>query len=361
MNTLTARFDVQYATFHLRAAVDIPMQGVTAIFGPSGCGKTTFLRCMAGLERSSRGVIRFGDVVWQDEARRIFLPVVKRPIGYVFQEPRLFPHLSVRANLMYGFKRIPRKQRRLSVEGIVEILDLHGLLTRRPHHLSGGEQQRVAIGRALLTSPALLLMDEPLSSLDMTRKNEILPFLQRLNQDLRVPVLYVSHDLNEILQLADHVVVIKEGDVVATGTIQDVFARLDLPGLVEPNVVGAVIETTVAAHEPQFGLTRVEFSGRSLCIPQQALPVGTSLRVQILARDVSLVVGVPASQSSVLNALEARVIEIRESRSDPYTVKVKLDVGCPLLAMITRKSLHQLKLHPGQKVQAHVKAVALRW
>ena len=361
MNTLTARFDVQYATFHLRAAVDIPMQGVTAIFGPSVCGKTTFLRCMAGLERSSRGVIRFGDVVWQDEARRIFLPVVKRPIGYVFQEPRLFPHLSVRANLMYGFKRIPRKQRRLSVEGIVEILDLHGLLTRRPHHLSGGEQQRVAIGRALLTSPALLLMDEPLSSLDMTRKNEILPFLQRLNQDLRVPVLYVSHDLNEILQLADHVVVIKEGDVVATGTIQDVFARLDLPGLVEPNVVGAVIETTVAAHEPQFGLTRVEFSGRSLCIPQQALPVGTSLRVQILARDVSLVVGVPASQSSVLNALEARVIEIRESRSDPYTVKVKLDVGCPLLAMITRKSLHQLKLHPGQKVQAHVKAVALRW
>lgn len=360
MNTLTARFDVQYATFHLRAAVDIPMQGVTAIFGPSGCGKTTFLRCMAGLERSSRGVIRFGDVVWQDEARRIFLPVVKRPIGYVFQEPRLFPHLSVRANLMYGFKRIPRKQRRLSVEGIVEILDLHGLLTRRPHHLSGGEQQRVAIGRALLTSPALLLMDEPLSSLDMTRKNEILPFLQRLNQDLRVPVLYVSHDLNEILQLADHVVVIKEGDVVATGTIQDVFARLDLPGLVEPNVVGAVIETMVAAHEPQFGLTRVEFSGRSLCIPQQALPVGTSLRVQILARDVSLVVGVPASQSSVLNALEARVIEIRESRSDPYTVKVKLDVGCPLLAMITRKSLHQLKLHPGQKVQAHFKAVALR-
>lgn len=360
MNTLTARFDVQYATFHLRAAVDIPMQGVTAIFGPSGCGKTTFLRCMAGLERSSRGVIRFGDVVWQDEARRIFLPVVKRPIGYVFQEPRLFPHLSVRANLMYGFKRIPRKQRRLSFEGIVEILDLHGLLTRRPHHLSGGEQQRVAIGRALLTSPSLLLMDEPLSSLDMTRKNEILPFLQRLNQDLRVPVLYVSHDLNEILQLADHVVVIKEGDVVATGTIQDVFARLDLPGLVEPNVVGAVIETTVAAHEPQFGLTRVEFSGRPLCIPQQALPVGTSLRVQILARDVSLVVGVPVAQSSVLNALEARVIEIRESRSDPYTVKVKLDVGCPLLAMITRKSLHQLKLHPGQKVQAHFKAVALR-
>ena len=360
MNTLTARFDVQYAAFHLHAAVEIPMQGVTAIFGPSGCGKTTFLRCMAGLERSSRGVIRFGDVVWQDEARSIFLPVVKRPIGYVFQEPRLFPHLSVRANLLYGFKRIPRKQRRLSFEGIVEILDLHDLLKRRPHHLSGGEQQRVAIGRALLTSPALLLMDEPLSSLDMTRKNEILPFLQRLNQDLRVPVLYVSHDLNEIVQLADHVVVIKEGTIVATGTIQDVFARLDLPGLVEPNVVGAVIETTVAAHEPQFGLTRVEFSGRSLFIPQRALPVGTSLRVQILARDVSLVVGVPASQSSVLNALEARVIEIKESGSDPYTVKVKLDVGCPLLAVITRKSLHQLKLHPGQKVQAHFKAVALR-
>lgn len=361
MNTLTARFDVQYATFHLHAAVDVPLQGVTAIFGPSGCGKTTFLRCMAGLERSSRGVIHFGDVVWQDEARKIFLPVMKRPIGYVFQEPRLFPHLSVRANLIYGFKRVPRQQQRLSFERIVEILDLHNLLKRRPHHLSGGEQQRVAIGRALLTSPALLLMDEPLSSLDMTRKNEILPFLQRLNQDLRVPVLYVSHDLNEILQLADHVVVIKEGTVVATGTIQDVFARLDLPGLVEPNVVGAVLETTVADHEPQFGLTRVEFAGRSLFIPQQALPVGTSLRVQILARDVSLVVGVPAAQSSVLNALDARVIEIGESRSDPYTVKVKLDVGCPLLAMITRKSLHQLKLHPGQNVQAHFKAVALRW
>lgn len=360
MSTLAAQFDVQYPKFRLHVGVDIPLQGVTAIFGPSGCGKTTFLRCMAGLERSPRGMIRFGHAVWQDEAQGVFLPILKRPLGYVFQEPRLFPHLSVRANLEYGFKRTLNDQRKLSLEQIVEILDLHALLERRPHRLSGGEQQRVAIGRALLTSPALLLMDEPLSSLDATRKREILPFLQRLNQDLQIPVLYVSHDLNEILQLANHMVLLKEGNVVATGPIQEVFARLDLPGLVEPNMVGAILETTVAAQEPQFGLTRVEFLGRSLFIPQQALPLGAPLRVQILARDVSLVVGPPAAGSSVLNALEATIVEIGESPSDPYAVEVKLDVGCPLLAMITRKSLHQLKLRPGQKVQAHFKAVALR-
>ncbi|MDT7041465.1 molybdenum ABC transporter ATP-binding protein [Candidatus Nitronereus thalassa] len=327
------------------------------MFGASGSGKTTLLRCIAGLTRASKGYLKFGQDMWQDEST--FLPIQKRRVGIVFQDARLFPHLNAKQNLEYGMKRIQLSDRHIHVEQVVELLGLEKLLERRGHQLSGGEQQRVAIGRALLISPQLLLMDEPLASLDQERKKEILPFIQRLNQDLQIPVLYVSHDLNEILQLANHMVLLKEGKVVATGPIQEVFARLDLPGLVEPNMVGAILETKVAEHEPEFGLTRVEFEGRSLFIPKQEMRVGAPLRVQIHARDVSLVVGAPAATSSVLNSLEATVLEIEESPIDQYAMEVKLDVGCPLLAMITRKSFHELNLHAGQKVHAHFKAVAL--
>ncbi len=359
MSRLDARFYIDYPGFRFDVACAVPTEGTVAVFGPSGSGKTTLLRCIAGLTRASSGFLKFDQTIWQDDAHKIFLPVEQRHVGVVFQEGRLFPHLTVTQNLRYGMKRSAPSQRRIEFDHVSELLDLEPLLQRRVYHLSGGEQQRVAIGRALLTSPQLLLMDEPLASLDQQRKKEIVPFIQRLNQELKIPVLYVSHDLNEILQLANYTVLLKDGKVVATGPIQEVFARLDLPGLVESNMVGAVLETRIAGHEPQFGLTRVEFFGQSLFLPQQTLPIGAPLRVQILSRDVSLVLGPTPVTSSVLNTLEATIVEISESPGDQYAVEVKLDVGCPLLAMITRKSFHQLHLQLGQKVHASFKAVAL--
>ncbi len=359
MSQLDARFRIDYPEFCFDVACTVPLDGTIAVFGSSGSGKTTLLMCIAGLTRAPSGFLQFDEAVWQDDARGIFLPVDRRRVGVVFQEARLFPHLTVTQNLKYGMKRSAPSPRRIEFDHVSALLQLEPLFQRRVSHLSGGEQQRVAIGRALLTNPQLLLMDEPLASLDRQRKKEIIPFLQRLNQEFRIPVLYVSHDLHEILQLANHMVLLKEGRVAATGPIQDVFARLDLPELVESNVVGAILETRIAEHEPHFGLTRVEFLGQSLFLPQQALPPGAPLRVQILSRDVSLAVGAPLATSSVLNALEATITEVSESPSDPYAVEVKLDVGCPLLAMITRKSFHQLRLRPGQKVHASFKAVAL--
>lgn len=359
MSRLDARFHLDYPGFRFDVACTMPLDGTVAIFGSSGSGKTTLLRCIAGLTRASSGFLTVDQSIWQDDARKMFLPVAQRRVGVVFQDARLFPHLTVTQNLKYGMTRSVPAQRRVTFDHVSALLELEPLFQRRVSHLSGGEQQRVAIGRALLTSPRLLLMDEPLASLDQQRKKEIVPFIQRLTQELRIPVLYVSHDLHEILQLAHHMVLLKDGRVAATGPIQEIFARLDLPELVESTMVGAILETSIAGHEPHFGLTRVEFCGQSLFLPQQALPPGAPLRVQILSRDVSLAVGAPQKTSSVLNALEATVVEISESRNDQHAIEVKLDVGCPLLAMITKKSFHQLQLRPGQTVHASFKAVAL--
>jgi molybdate transport system ATP-binding protein len=362
MKTIALNFDVRHPDFHLQASLEIPFEGVTAIFGPSGCGKTTFLRCVAGLERSSNGVVKCGDALWQDEAQGVFLPISRRSLGYVFQEPRLFPHLSVRSNLEFGLKRIPREQRKLSFEQIIEILGIQNILDRRPYHLSGGEQQRVAIGRALLTNPDLLLMDEPLSSLDARRKRELLPFIHRLDAELRIPIIYVTHSLQEILQLATTVVLLKDGHVTGVGPLSEVLSQIDARSFMEDNPIGAVIDTTVVAQESEFGLTKLTFGGRHLYVPHQEKPIGERLRVQIHSRDVSIVTSPPAFQSSVLNMLEATVIEIiaiGQDQNYPF-VDVKLDIGWPLLATITRKSLASLDLQPGQRVYAQIKTVALK-
>ena len=218
MSELTARFDVVFPTFHLQVKASVPAEGITVVFGPSGCGKTTLLRCLAGLERSPTGFLSLGEQVWQDESNNLFLPLSQRPVGYVFQEPRLFPHLSVRSNLLYGWKRTPAPERRISLDQVVAILGLDSLLERRPTHLSGGEQQRVVIGRALLTSPRLLLMDEPLSSLDVQRKREIIPFIQRLDREFLIPIIYVSHALHEVVQLAKTLLLLKEGHLAGIGS-----------------------------------------------------------------------------------------------------------------------------------------------
>lgn len=357
MTRLIARFDVAYPDFRLQAELNVPAAGILALFGPSGSGKTTLVRCLAGLERAPNGFLCLGDDVWQDESRDIYVPISRRSIGYVFQDARLFSHLNVRSNLTYGFNRTPIHQRKISVEQVVDILDIEPLLDRRPHKLSGGEQQRIAIGRALLTSPRLLLLDEPLSSLDGERKREILPFIRRLYQELQIPIVYVSHSINEILQLAHQVMFLRQGKIVALGPLSEVFSRLDLHRTLGPNPIGGVIDATVAAHEPEFGLTRLQFNGQSLYVPFRPLDVGESLRVHILSSDVSLVLCSSALSTSALNMLDATIIEIKEA--DQTTVDILLDVGCPLVASITRKSLLHLGLKTGQRLSAQIKAMAL--
>jgi molybdate transport system ATP-binding protein len=357
MSRLTARFDVAYPGFRLHVEMDVPASGVTALVGPSGSGKTTLLRCVAGLERSPTGAMRLGNEVWQDESAGVYVPIHRRAVGYVFQEARLFPHLTVRSNLTYGWDRTPPRERRVTIERVVEILGIGHLLGRRPQTLSGGEQQRVAIGRALLTSPRLLLLDEPLSALDAPRKREILPFIKRLQQELEVPILYVSHSMSEVLQLADRAAVLRGGQLVAVGPTTEVFSSVDLQKTMGAQRVGAVIDARVAEHEPEFGLTRLEFNGRSLYVPLQPLNAGDPLRVQIFSRDVALVLGPPTVPTSVLNILEATVIDVRDGHH--ASVEITLDAGSPLVASITRKSAVTLALRPGQRVYAHIKAVAL--
>lgn len=357
MSRVLARFEVRFPTFHLNVDVDVPMSGITAIFGPSGSGKTTLLRCLAGLERAPNGFLQVGDEVWQDEKRGLCLPLSTRPVGYVFQEPRLFPQYNVRANLLYGYKRIPVEARRIALEQVVEILGLGHLLDRRIHKLSGGEQQRVAIGRALLTSPKLLLLDEPLASLDLQRKQELLPFIRRLHTDLRIPVVYVSHALTEILHLADGAVFLKDGHVVGTGPLNEAFTSLNFRRSLGSHRVGAILDTRVAGHEPQYGLTRLEFKGQFLFVPLQAVAIGQVMRIHILSSDVSLVAERTVSPTSVLNILEATIVEIQTV--DQTSMDVRLDIGAPLVASITRKSFMILGLKPGQRVFAHIKAVAV--
>ncbi|MDR4496049.1 MAG: molybdenum ABC transporter ATP-binding protein [Nitrospirales bacterium] len=359
MSELTARFDVTFPTFRLQVNASIPLEGITVVFGPSGCGKTTLLRCFAGLIRSPSGFLSLGAHVWQDETTRLFLPLSQRPVGYVFQEPRLFPHLNVRSNLLYGWNRTPISERRISLDQVVAILGLEPLLERRATHLSGGEQQRVAIGRALLTSPRLLLMDEPLSSLDVQRKREIIAFIQRLDKEFKIPIIYVSHALPEVVQLAKTLLLLKEGRLIAMGPLGEIFSQVGVRHVISDSHIGAVIDTRVADHDVEFSLTTLTFTGGQLSVPHQHCAVGESLRVQILARDVSLVANPPAFQTSVLNVLVATVMEIGPIEADQPFVDIKLDIGCPLLATITRKSLAALKLHLGQKVHAQIKAVAL--
>ena len=359
MSRLTCRFSLSFSNFHFQIEMDTPAHGILAVLGPSGSGKTTLLRCLAGLDRSPSGFMKLGDCISQDESRGVFFPLHQRSIGYVFQEPRLFPHLTVKANLEYGLRRQAMTRRKLGLDDIVPVLGLDRILPRRPGKLSGGEQQRVAIGRALLTSPTLLLLDEPLSSLDGQRKGEVLPFIRRLSHELDIPVVYVSHSLPEVLQIATSVAMVRGGKLLACGELEDVFSRLELRGSFADQEVGAILDTKIVGHDEEFGLSRVEFLGHSLLVPKQNLPVGTMLRVHILSRDVSLVAGVSTISSSVLNVLEGTVVEIGQAKQDQYAVDVKVDVGRPLLARITKKSLSHLALKPGQRVYAHVKAVAL--
>ncbi len=359
MSLLSAKFKVSYPDFSLNVDLNVQVKGFTVVFGPSGCGKTTLLRCLSGLERSSEGFLKVEEEIWQDESNKIFLPVSQRPIGYVFQEARLFSHLSVEGNLNYGLKRSSSSKKISKFDQIVNIMGLAPLLKRRPNQLSGGERQRVAIGRALLTSPRLLLMDEPLAALDAKRKQEILPYFRRLQTELNIPVFYVTHSLNEVLQLVDTMVLIDKGTVRSVGPVAEIFSNLDLKNRIGQSLVGGVLDATVIRQDENYQLTVLDFKGQTLYIPKQETSVGSNLRVHIHAGDVALSLSDTQGQTSVLNVLLGKVIEIDSTSNNDYMTHVKLDIGCPLLATITRKSLDTLNLKPGQTVYAHIKAIRM--
>ena len=357
MDLLEAKFKMDYAEFNLDVELNLPARGVTVVFGPSGSGKTTLLRCLSGLEKAPSGYMRIAGQVWQDE--EIFIPIQERKIGLVFQESRLFPHLSIQDNLLYGYQRTQPAERNLQLDEVAQVLNLEPLLKRRPEKLSGGERQRVAIGRALLTSPKLLLMDEPLASLDMQLKAEIIPFIKRVENEFKTPIVYVTHSMNEVLQLVDTMVILKSGKVENIGSVEEVFSDVRSREAVGDGQLGAVLEASVSEHDDEFWLTRLDFMGQVLHVPKQNIPVGQSLRVHIHSKDVSLSTAPPAGATSVLNILKAKVEKVGVVDPKGYSVDIELDAGRPILATITRKSLANLNLQPGQQVYAHIKAIKM--
>lgn len=351
---IQARFRLDWPGFTLDVDLTLPGRGVTALFGHSGSGKTTLLRCIAGLERAPQGFLRVNGEIWQD--RRHWLPTHRRCLGYVFQEAYLFPHLSVLGNLRYGLKR-GAAERAVSLDHAIELLGIGHLLARKPDRLSGGERSRVGIARALASSPRLLLMDEPLAALDLKRKQEILPYLERLHDELEIPVLYVSHSPDEVARLADHLVVLDAGRALASGPLAQTLARLDLPIRLGEDV-GAVLEATVGAIDEQWRLARVDFPGGSLWSRDRGVPVGRKVRVRVLARDVSLARQHPGL-SSIQNVLEGRVDAIAND-DHPALALVRVQVGASaLIARLTRRSAATLEIVPGQAVWVQVKSVAL--
>jgi len=361
MGAMSGHLDVhvrrQLGTFVLDAAFSTPTRGLTALFGRSGSGKTSLIAAIAGLLKPDSGRILADGETLFDSERGIDVPVERRRIGYVFQDARLFPHLKVRDNLAYGLKRAPAGSRAIAFEAIVDLLGIGHLLDRRPLRLSGGEKQRVAIGRALLAQPRMLLMDEPLASLDAARKQEVLPYIERLRDELGLLIVYVSHALEEVMRLANTIVVIEAGRVAAQGSPIELSQRLDLRPLLGRFEAGSVIEGRVAAHDDQQQLTRIAFGDRHLVLPRFDVPVGAVVRVRVRARDVILAVEPPAGLS-VQNALHGMVAEISDEPG-PYA-EVKVDAGgIALLARVTRDSVRRLGLAPGRRVYALVKSVAI--
>ncbi len=354
MAGIRARFRLDWPGFTLDIDLELPTKGIIALFGHSGSGKTTLLRCIAGLERAPDGFLTLNGEIWQNGAH--WLPTHKRPLGYVFQEASLFPHLTVMGNLRYGMRRVSR-ERRVNLDQAIELLGIGHLLDRKPDRLSGGERSRIGIARALAVNPRLLLMDEPLAALDLQRKQDILPYLERLHDELEIPALYVSHSPDEVARLADHLVVMESGRVLADGPLTETLARIDLPIRLGEDV-GAIIEATVGAVDNAWHLARVDFSGGSLWTRDRGLPVGRRVRVRVLARDVSLAREHPG-QSSIQNVLHGRVDAIADD-DHPGLVLVRVRIGAAMLvARLTRRAVAGLGIVPEQNLWVQVKSVAL--
>lgn len=386
-DSIIARFQLDYGSFRLDADLSLPASGFSVFFGESGSGKTTLLRCMAGLERPSAGFFVVNNMIWQDSANKIFLPAHRRNLGYVFQEANLFPHLNIKQNLEFGLKRLATSQPsflgavvkslhgqahsnqpdnghcephgesiRQNIATILELLGIGNLLDRLPDRLSGGERQRVAIARALVLSPDILLMDEPLASLDDKRKQEVLPYLLKLQQNLAIPIIYVTHSKQEVMQLADYLVVLASGKVQAAGQLTDMLSCLDSP-LAQDKDAASVWQGKIASRDDNFKLAEVEFNGVRLSLPDLYQACGSRIRVQINARDVSVALEQP-NCTSILNILPATITGLAGDKTGHTIVRLSCG-GETLLAHITNKSAQLLNLQPGMAVFAQIKGTSL--
>ncbi|GAB6053233.1 hypothetical protein JCM17960_20530 [Magnetospira thiophila] len=358
MSGLSAHFRGSLGGFDLDAAFSAPGRGVTTLFGPSGCGKTTVLRCLAGLHRAASGRLTVNGAIWQDD--NIFLPPHRRPLGYVFQDAALFAHLSVRDNLLYGRKRLKTDSYRVSFEDTVDLLGLGDLLGREVVHLSGGERQRVGIGRALLTDPQLLLMDEPLAALDALSKRDILPYLEALHDALSIPVVYVSHDFDEVSRLADHMVWMNDGRVAFVGELSDFLAQPEAP-VVRGGQSGAILNGQIQGAPDSDGLIRIAVRGGHLWAVADGQTGGDHCRLRIPAIGVTLAKTQPL-ETSVLNVLPCRIQSIDTLDAARVLVHLRLGLsgeGARLQSQITRRSLRTLDLRLGDPIYAAIKSVSL--
>ena len=359
MTTLSLKLTLNRPGFGLSAALDLPAQGVSVIWGVSGSGKTSLLRCVAGLERA-QGHVQLGDEVWQNDATGHFIPVWQRRLGYVFQEASLFEHLDVQGNLDYGWRRLPAVQRasaQRARDEAVEVLGIGHLLGRHTGRLSGGERQRVALARALAVQPRLLLLDEPLAALDAQRKQEVLPWLEKLREHLKVPMLYVTHSAEEVARLADTLVVLDQGRIQASGPVQEVLASVQTPISLGDDV-GALVHAQLTERDADWGLCRLNLPGGDLWVADSGGDLGAMVRLRILARDVSITLE-RAQGTSIQNHL-ACVIHSMAPEASGQQVLLRLDaLGTTVLARVTARAVHRLQLQPGQAVWAQIKAVSL--
>ncbi|HZF14778.1 MAG TPA: molybdenum ABC transporter ATP-binding protein [Steroidobacteraceae bacterium] len=353
-------FDARAAlgSFHLDVTFRVPEAGTTVLFGPSGAGKTTVLALLAGAMKARSGRIEVGSSVFVDTARDHFVPLERRRLGWVFQDGRLFPHLTVAQNLTYGLKRRREEPIRVDEGRVLEVLGIGGLLDRWPRDLSGGERQRIAIGRALLAQPRLLLMDEPLASLDVPRKREILELLASIGIEFAIPIVYVTHSLAELVRLADHVVLLDRGRVLAHGPANDLLGRSDTPLLAARGDAGAIIEAPIAAQRPERGTTVLTLGAQQLQIPYLGGGVGHRVRVHIIANDVIVATERPRA-ISVRNVLSASVSRLSAREDGAVNVELALSDEHRLLATVTQEAVRELKLAPGLPVFALLKSVAI--
>ena len=353
---LSVNITKAFGSFRLETQFEVEEGSITAIFGKSGAGKTSTINAIAGLTRPDVGVIQIGNTTLFDQNLKINLPIYKRQIGYVFQDDRLFPHMTVRNNLIYGTPKNRDVANSLNLTDITGLLELAPLLERRPRTLSGGEKQRVAIGRALLSNPKLLLMDEPLASIDVQHRFEILPFIKRVREKIGITIIYVTHALEEVIFIADQIILLSEGQVTAQGTVEEIMSRLDLHPMTSRFDAGAVISATYSGYDREFDLGELSFDGGTLRIAGLNAEIGIHLRAHIRARDVSLMLDKP-KDTSVLNVFKGELIEIRHEEGPQLDLLI--NIGTPLIARITRKSLNDLNLDIGSKVFAMIKAVAI--